>query len=517
MAASRTGRRAPAAPGRARPAPRSSPAVASCTARTPRDYAQRTPKKMKAAALRGALSDRARDGRVHVVEPLLDGRRRRRPRARSSALAADLRAQARARRASSARRRDLAEPAQRRRACTCWRPTSSTPTTCWSPTTSCSPRRALDAFLAGPTRARAPRPSPRRPRPSHRACRGSEHEQDRRPPRRPARARDLREELRPARREQVHVPGRARTPTRPRSRSRSSRSSASRSTGVNTLNRQGKRSAPAPASASARTPSAPSSASPRATASTSSAGRSPDRLAEQTHRRGSDSAMGIRKYKPTTPGRRGSSVADFVEVTRSDAGEVARPPAAQQGRPQQPAAGSPPGTRVAATSAPTGVIDFRRHDKDGVPAKVAHIEYDPNRTARIALLHYADGEKRYIIAPQQARAGRPRRERPLGRHQAGQQPAAAQHPGRHRHPRHRAAARWRRQDRPLRRRERPARGQGRPVRPAADALRRDPQRRRPLPRHGRRGRQRRAVATSTGARPAACAGRASARPSAVSP
>ncbi len=46
------------------------------------------------------------------------------------------------------------------------------------------------------------------------------------------------------------------------------------------------------------------------------------------------------------------------------------------------------------------LIDFRRHDKDGVPAKVAHIEYDPNRTARIALLHYADGEKRYIIAPQ---------------------------------------------------------------------------------------------------------------------
>ena len=45
------------------------------------------------------------------------------------------------------------------------------------------------------------------------------------------------------------------------------------------------------------------------------------------------------------------------------------------------------------------LIDFRRHDKDGVPATVAHIEYDPNRTARIALLHYADGEKRYILAP----------------------------------------------------------------------------------------------------------------------
>ncbi|MFY9916384.1 MAG: 50S ribosomal protein L2, partial [Nocardioidaceae bacterium] len=51
------------------------------------------------------------------------------------------------------------------------------------------------------------------------------------------------------------------------------------------------------------------------------------------------------------------------------------------------------------------VIDFRRYDKDGVPAKVAHIEYDPNRTARIGLLHYADGEKRYIIAPNGLRQG----------------------------------------------------------------------------------------------------------------
>src|SRR5699024_9400674 len=51
------------------------------------------------------------------------------------------------------------------------------------------------------------------------------------------------------------------------------------------------------------------------------------------------------------------------------------------------------------------VIDFRRHDKDGVPGKVAHIEYDPNRTARIALIHYADGEKRYILAPNKLRQG----------------------------------------------------------------------------------------------------------------
>ena len=122
--------------------------------------------------------------------------------------------------------------------------------------------------------------------------------------------------------------------------------------------------------------------------------------------------MGIRKYKPTTPGRRGSSVADFVEVTRADAGEVARP-AADRRR----AAATTHG-RITTRHQGGGhkrayrVIDFRRHDKDGVPAKVAHIEYDPNRTARIALLHYADGEKRYILAPNKLQAGRPDRERP---------------------------------------------------------------------------------------------------------
>ncbi len=108
--------------------------------------------------------------------------------------------------------------------------------------------------------------------------------------------------------------------------------------------------------------------------------------------------MGIRKYKPTTPGRRGSSVADFVELTRST--------------PEKSLVTSKPKTggrnnsgRITTRHIGGGhkqayrIIDFRRYDKDGVPAKVAHIEYDPNRTARIALLHYADGEKRYIIAP----------------------------------------------------------------------------------------------------------------------
>ncbi|OEV31137.1 hypothetical protein AN219_06760, partial [Streptomyces nanshensis] len=104
------------------------------------------------------------------------------------------------------------------------------------------------------------------------------------------------------------------------------------------------------------------------------------------------------KYKPTTPGRRGSSVADFVEITRST-------PEKSLVRPLHSKGGRNNAGRVTARHQGGGhkrayrVIDFRRHDKDGVPAKVAHIEYDPNRTARIALLHYADGEKRYILAP----------------------------------------------------------------------------------------------------------------------
>ncbi|NYI05904.1 50S ribosomal protein L2 [Allostreptomyces psammosilenae] len=114
--------------------------------------------------------------------------------------------------------------------------------------------------------------------------------------------------------------------------------------------------------------------------------------------------MGIRKYKPTTPGRRGASVADFVEITRSE-------PEKSLVRPLHSKGGRNNHGRVTARHQGGGhkrayrVIDFRRHDKDGVPAKVAHIEYDPNRTARIALLHYADGEKRYIIAPARLNQG----------------------------------------------------------------------------------------------------------------
>src|ERR671925_2035637 len=114
--------------------------------------------------------------------------------------------------------------------------------------------------------------------------------------------------------------------------------------------------------------------------------------------------MGIRKYKPTTPGRRGASVSDFAEITRSK-------PEKSLVRPLHSKGGRNVHGRITTRHQGGGhkrayrVIDFRRDDKDGVPAKVAHIEYDPNRTARIALLHYADGEKRYIIAPTRLRQG----------------------------------------------------------------------------------------------------------------
>ena len=94
--------------------------------------------------------------------------------------------------------------------------------------------------------------------------------------------------------------------------------------------------------------------------------------------------MAIRKYKPTTPGRRGSSVADFVEVTRSE-------PEKSLVRPLSKTGGRNNNGRVTTRHKGGGhkrayrVIDFRRHDKDGVPAKVAHIEYDPNRVTALSL------------------------------------------------------------------------------------------------------------------------------------
>ena len=107
--------------------------------------------------------------------------------------------------------------------------------------------------------------------------------------------------------------------------------------------------------------------------------------------------MPIKVYKPTSPGRRGMTVSTFEEITRTA-------PEKSLLRPLKKQAGRNFRGKITVRHRGGGhkrryrVIDFKR-DKTGVPGRVATIEYDPNRSARIALLHYADGEKRYIIAP----------------------------------------------------------------------------------------------------------------------
>jgi large subunit ribosomal protein L2 len=113
--------------------------------------------------------------------------------------------------------------------------------------------------------------------------------------------------------------------------------------------------------------------------------------------------MGLKKYKPTSPGRRFQTVSDFVEITKSTPEKSLLAPLHNTG-------GRNNNGRITTRHQGGGhkrryrIIDFKR-TKDGVPAKVASIEYDPNRTARIALLHYADGEKRYILCPQKLGVG----------------------------------------------------------------------------------------------------------------
>ena len=113
--------------------------------------------------------------------------------------------------------------------------------------------------------------------------------------------------------------------------------------------------------------------------------------------------MPVRKFKPTSPGRRFMSVSTFDEITKSRPEKSLTEKLTKKG-------GRNNYGRVTTRHQGGGhkrryrVIDFKRV-KDGVPAKVAAIEYDPNRSARIALLHYADGAKSYILAPAQLRVG----------------------------------------------------------------------------------------------------------------
>ena len=113
--------------------------------------------------------------------------------------------------------------------------------------------------------------------------------------------------------------------------------------------------------------------------------------------------MPIRRYKPTSPGRRFMSVSTFEEITKTTPEKSLLEPVTKKG-------GRNNNGRITTRHQGGGhkrryrIIDFKRL-KDGVPAKVAAIEYDPNRSANIALLHYLDGEKAYILAPAQLRVG----------------------------------------------------------------------------------------------------------------
>src|SRR5436305_6838852 len=113
--------------------------------------------------------------------------------------------------------------------------------------------------------------------------------------------------------------------------------------------------------------------------------------------------MAVRKFKPTSEGRRFMTVSDFEEITASEPERTLLAPLKKTG-------GRNVNGRITTRHQGGGhkrryrIIDFKRL-KDGVPAKVHSIEYDPNRSANIALLHYADGEKAYILAPAQLRVG----------------------------------------------------------------------------------------------------------------
>jgi len=115
--------------------------------------------------------------------------------------------------------------------------------------------------------------------------------------------------------------------------------------------------------------------------------------------------MGVKRFKPTSPGLRGMSVCTFDEVT------VRKPSAKSLLRPRRRTGGRNNQGRITVRHRGGGakrkyrLIDFRRRDKAGVPGRIRSIEYDPNRSARIALVTYDDGAKRYIVAPCDAKVG----------------------------------------------------------------------------------------------------------------
>src|SRR5436190_18262203 len=113
--------------------------------------------------------------------------------------------------------------------------------------------------------------------------------------------------------------------------------------------------------------------------------------------------MPLKRHKPTSPGRRFATFSDFAEVTRAEPEKSLTEGISKSGG-RNSKGRKTSRHRGGGAKRRYRKIDFKRR-KDGVPATVASIEYDPNRSAYIALLHYADGEKRYILAPQRLRVG----------------------------------------------------------------------------------------------------------------
>ena len=159
--------------------------------------------------------------------------------------------------------------------------------------------------------------------------------------------------------------------------------------------------------------------------------------------------MAVKHLKPTSAGRRWQTISDFSEITCTKPEKSLLEPLPKK-------AGRNNNGRITTRHQGGGVkrryrvIDFKRN-KDGVPAKVATIEYDPNRSARIALLHYADGEKRYILAPKGLEVGQTIMSGSDADIKPGNALAPRRHPRRYAHPRRRVPAGQGRRYRPFRR------------------------------------------------------------------
>ena len=167
--------------------------------------------------------------------------------------------------------------------------------------------------------------------------------------------------------------------------------------------------------------------------------------------------MGIRYYKPTSPGRRNASVSDFSELTDKN-----KKPEKSLTEPLRKTGGRNNQGFITARHRGGGhkrmyrIIDFKRNDKDGIPAQVTHIEYDPNRSARIALLVVPRRRQAVHHRPRRAQGGDDRHQRADRRAQGRQLPAALEDPDRAVDPQPGDAARRRGQALPVgRRRRRP--------------------------------------------------------------